>query len=112
VINNNSDASALVTASGTGTDSVGTGNTTLTGGADADPDAGSGVNIDTLRVDVDAVADEALGGLGESRLLVLILPTSTNRGALQTRCYSEHTPLLTWALLLRTSKLLKLGFVT
>ena len=59
VINNNSDASALVTASGTGTDSVGTGNTTLTGGADADPDAGSGVNIDTLRVDVDAVADEA-----------------------------------------------------
>lgn len=58
-INNDSSASALVTASGTGTDSVSTGNTTLAGGADADPDAGSGVNIDTLRVDVDAVADEA-----------------------------------------------------
>ncbi|MDD2629923.1 MAG: flagellin [Limnochordia bacterium] len=58
-INNDSSASALVIASGTGTDSVGTGNTTLAGGADADPDAGSGVNIDTLRVDVDAVADEA-----------------------------------------------------
>jgi flagellin len=58
-INNDSSASALVTASGTGTDSVGTGKTTLAGGADADPDAGSGVNIDTLRVDVDAVADEA-----------------------------------------------------
>ncbi len=58
-INNDSSAAALVTASGTGTDSVSTGNTTLAGGADADPDAGSGVNIDTLRVDVDAVADEA-----------------------------------------------------
>lgn len=79
-INNDTDASALVTATGTGTDAVSTGSATLAGGADSGGISGIDVTSQTAANDAIDIIQNALNTVSSQR---------SELGAVQNRL--EHT---------------------